>query len=184
MSAARVNWVTATSTPQPWTSPPATISLGMNDVHVWRAALDEPSSHLDSFRYTLAADEQARADRFYFQSDRGHFIAAHGILRAILGSYLGRAPKCLSFCYDSHGKPALVGESGADAIHFNMSHSHAVALYAVARGREVGIDLEFTRRELEVEQIAERFFSRRETAALRALPADLRRAAFFLCWTR
>jgi 4'-phosphopantetheinyl transferase len=59
-----------------------------------------------------------------------------------------------------------------------------VALYAVARGREVGIDLEFIRRDLEVEQIAERFFSRQEIATLRALPADLRRDAFFLCWTR
>jgi 4'-phosphopantetheinyl transferase len=59
-----------------------------------------------------------------------------------------------------------------------------VALYAVARGREVGIDLEFIRRDLEVEQIAERFFSRRETATLRALPTDLRKYAFFLCWTR
>ena len=184
MSTARVNLVTATSKVQPWISPPATISLGINEVHVWRAPLDQPSSHIDSFRHTLAADEQTKADRFYFQNDRDHFIAAHGVLRAILGRYLDRAPECLSFCYGSHGKPALVGESGADAIHFNMSHSHGVALYAVARSRAVGIDLEFVRRELEIEQIAERFFSHRETATLRALPADLRRCAFFLCWTR
>jgi 4'-phosphopantetheinyl transferase len=59
-----------------------------------------------------------------------------------------------------------------------------VALYAVARGREIGIDLEFMRCDLEVEEIAERFFSRRETATLRALPTDLRKYAFFLCWTR
>ncbi len=65
-----------------------------------------------------------------------------------------------------------------------MSHSHGVALYAVTRDREVGIDLEFIRRDLEVEQIAERFFSRRETATLRALPTALREYAFFLCWTR
>jgi 4'-phosphopantetheinyl transferase len=167
-----------------WGFPPATIILGSNEVHVWRALLDEPSPQIDSFLHTLAADEQARAERFYFQKDREHFITAHGVLRLILGLYLNRAPKCLSFRYSSHGKPALAHESGEDAIRFNMSHSYGVALYAVARGREVGIDLEFIRRDLEVEQIAERFFSRREIATLRALPTDLRRDAFFLCWTR
>ena len=176
--------VPITSTAPLWGFPPATIILGSNEVHVWRAALDEPPPQIDSFLHTLAADEQTRAERFYFQRDRERFITARGVLRAILGLYLNRAPKCLSFCYSSHGKPALAWESGGDAIRFNMSHSHGVALYAVARGREVGIDLEFIRRDLEVEQIAERFFSRRETATLRALPTDLRKYAFFLCWTR
>ena len=95
-----------------------------------------------------------------------------------------KAPECLSFCYGSHGKPALVWESGGDAIRFNISHSDGVALYAVTRGREVGIDLELVRRGLEIEEIAERFFSRLEIATLRALPTPLRRYAFFLCWTR
>ena len=176
--------VPITSTGPPWGFPPATRILGSNEVHVWRAALDEPSPRIDSFLHTLAADEKTRAQRFYFQRDRERFITAHGVLRAILGFYLNRAAKCLSFCYGSHGKPALAWESGGDAIRFNMSHSHGVALYAVARGREVGIDLEFIRCDLEVEQIAERCFSRREIATLRALPTDLRKYAFFLCWTR
>jgi 4'-phosphopantetheinyl transferase len=59
-----------------------------------------------------------------------------------------------------------------------------VALYAVTRGREIGIDLECIRFDLEVEKIAERFFSRREAATLRTLPPEVQRQAFFLCWTR
>jgi 4'-phosphopantetheinyl transferase len=157
--------------------------LGRNEVHVWRASLDESPTQIDSLLHTLAADEQSRADRFYFQRDRERFIVAHGILRTIIGLYLNRAPNSLSFCYGTHGKPALAEESGGDAIRFNMSHSHGMALYAVARGREVGIDVESIRI-LEVEQIAERFFSRREIATLGALPTDLRNYAFFLCWTR
>jgi 4'-phosphopantetheinyl transferase len=176
--------VPITSTAPAWSSPPATMILGINEVHVWRAPLDGPPQQIDSFLHTLAADERTRADRFYFQRDREHFIAAHGVLRAILGLYLNRAPESLSFCYSSHGKPALVWELGRDAIHFNISHSHGVALYAIARDREVGVDVELIRRDLELEQIAERFFSRREVATLRALPADLRKYAFFLCWTR
>src|SRR5579863_6116720 len=154
-----------------------------NEVHVWRASLDLPPAQIDSFLQTLAPDEQSRADRFYFRGDRERFIAAHGILRSILGLYLNSAPKCLSYCYGSHGKPALADQPRHDAIRFNLSHSCAIALYAVARRHEVGIDVESIR-DLEVAQIAQRFFSRRETATLSALPTDLRKHAFFLCWTR
>ena len=168
----------------PWRLPPETLILGSDEVHVWRAALDQTTSQIESFRHTLAADEQARVERFYFRRNREHFIVARGVLRALLGFYLNNAPECLSFRYSSHGKPALAWESGGDMIRFNLSHSHGVALYAVTRGREVGIDLEYIRSDLEVEQIAERFFSRREIATLRALPIDLRTDAFFLCWTR
>jgi len=158
--------------------------LGCDEVHVWRAALDQTSSQIQSFLHTLAADEQARAGRFYFETDRERFIVARGLLRAILGGYLNRAPEGLSFCYSSHGKPALTGESGGDAIRFNVAHSHEVALYAVTRGRQLGIDVERIRFDLSVAEIAERFFSPREVATLRALPAELQRQAFFHCWTR
>ncbi len=78
----------------------------------------------------------------------------------------------------------LPGESDGDAIRFNVSHSHGVALYAVTRGRKVGIDLERIRFDLAVAEIAERFFSRREVATLRTLPTEMQRQAFFRCWTR
>jgi 4'-phosphopantetheinyl transferase len=158
--------------------------LGCDEVHVWRATLDQTPSQIQSFRHNLAADEQARAERFYFERDREHFIVARGVLRAILGGYLKRAPECLSFRYSSHGKPALAGESDGDAIRFSVSHSHGIALYAVTRGREVGVDLERIRSDLAVAEIAERFFSQQEAAMLRTLPTEAQREAFFRCWTR
>ncbi len=97
---------------------------------------------------------------------------------------MNKAPEDISFSYGNYGKPALVSESGADAVRFNISHSRGTALYVVTRGREIGVDLELIRDDVEVEQIAERFFSPREIAALHALPVYLRRRAFFLCWTR
>ena len=106
------------------------------------------------------------------------------MLRCILGLYLNRDPGSLSFHYTAHGKPGLVFESGSDTVRFNLSHSHNSALYAVARDRELGIDLEFVHGQPQAEEIAERFFSSREITTLRALPPALQRYAFFLCWTR
>lgn len=174
----------ATAPVPPWRLPPEPFILGSDEVHVWRATLDQPTSQIECFQHTLAADEQARAERFYFQRDREHFIVARGVLRALLGFYLNKAPECLSFRYSSHGKPALAGASGGDTVRFNLSHSHGVALYAITRGREVGIDLEYIRSDLDIAPIAERFFSRREIATLQTLPPERQRQAFFLCWTR
>jgi 4'-phosphopantetheinyl transferase len=167
-----------------WLPSPEHLSPGSSAVHVWRASLDRSPSQLARFLNTLATDERSKAGRFYFRHDRDHFIAARGILRAILGRYLNKAPQDISFSYGNYGKPALVSESGADEVRFNISHSHGAALYVVTRDREIGVDLELIRDDVEVEQIAERFFSHREIAALHALPADFRRRAFFLCWTR
>jgi len=163
-----------------WCAPPETLVLGGDEVHVWRATLDQTPLQIQSFLDSLTADEQARADRFYFEKDREHFIVARGVLRAILGGYLNRVPESLSFSYSAHGKPFLAG----DTIRFNMSHSHGIALYAVTRGREVGIDIERIRVDVEVAEIAERFFSCRGAAMLRALSAEVQREAFFNCWTR
>jgi 4'-phosphopantetheinyl transferase len=163
---------------------PKTPTLGNNDVHVWLATLDQPPSEIDNYLKLLSADERARADRFYFEKDREHFIVARGVLRSILGCYLDRSPEGLSFYYSSHGKPALTSESGREAISFNLSHSHGMALYAVGLARKIGIDLELIRDGPPGEKIAEHFFSTQEILTLRAFPATVQKHAFFLCWTR
>jgi 4'-phosphopantetheinyl transferase len=153
-------------------------------VHVWRIALTLPAHALRELGQILAPDERARAERFLFSADRERFIAARGTLRLILGAYLACAPGEVRFRYGPHGKPALAGEPQDDPPRFNLSHSGDLALYAVTRGREVGIDVERTRPDIASETIAEQFFSPREVATLRALPVHLQEKAFFACWTR
>jgi len=168
----------------PWRPPPEALVLAHDEVHVWQATLDLPRFRSEGLLRTLAADEQIRAGRFHFAKDREHFIVARGVLRAVLGGYLNRAPDGLSFCYGAHGKPGLAGGTDVDTIRFSVSHSHGAALYAVARGREVGIDLERVRSDLPVMELAERFFARSETARIRSLPTASQAEAFFRSWTR
>jgi 4'-phosphopantetheinyl transferase len=166
-----------------WSFAPETLALARDEVHVWRVSLDLAPAQIQSFLPKLAADERARAARFHFERDRDHFTVGRGVLRSILGRYLNRAPESLSFCYGSHGKPSLARESKGASIRFNLSHSHDLALYAIARERELGIDLERVRCDLAVLEIAERFFSREEAARLSALPGESRHQEFFRCWT-
>ncbi len=157
--------------------------LKENEVHVWRAALDLPASYLRGLGQVLTSDERAVASRFLLHEDRDQFVAARGLLRVILACYLGQDPGHLRFRYGPYGKPALAEESGG-LLRFNIAHSRGLALYAVAWGRDLGVDLERIDPDLASREIAEQFFSPREADALRALPSHLWLDAFFACWTR
>ena len=168
-----------------WPLPPPSLQLAPHDVHVWGAVLSLPEATIALLHTLLTADEQERAGRFYLARDRHHFIIARGVLRLLLSRYTGRHPHHLRFCYGPHGKPALIPQHGGTLWHFNLSHSGGVALYAVTRQRQVGVDVERIRPEFAAgNNIAERFFSPQEVAALRALPPTAQVAAFFACWSR
>ncbi len=161
---------------------PAVDPIDSGQVHVWRAELGVGEGELQSLAGALSADERARAERFYFERDRRHFVAARGVLRWLLAAYLDWEPQAVRFEYGPYGKPALARPERG--LCFNLSHSHGLALFAFCRGHQVGVDLEKMRPDVDGLALAERFFSRREVAALRALPARERRPAFWRGWTR
>ena len=166
------NWQTAT---------PSSHTLADNAVHIWRANLCPPTDRLALYEALLSNDEHQRARRFHFVHHRDRFIAARGILRSILSTYLQQPPADLRFAYGAHGKPYLDPPS---IVQFNMAHSHNLALYAFSTQRQIGIDVEYTRRKVAAMQIVERFFTATEIAALRRVPTVDQRQAFFNGWTR
>lgn len=158
--------------------------LGDQEVHVWTADLADAAAHESRWQPLLSAEERGRAARFRFDGDRRRFTAARGLLRMLLGAYLKAAPATLSFRYSEKGKPALDGPHSETGLAFNVSHSGAVALFGVTRGREIGVDVEQMSRESDLEAIARRFFSVHEQAQLAAVAPEQRREAFFRCWSR
>jgi 4'-phosphopantetheinyl transferase len=146
--------------------------------------LNQPEPSLEKFRETLEEQELDRASRFHFEKHRRHFTAGRGVLRQLLSQYLGTKPEQLRLSYGAYGKPALNGEHKDSRLRFNMSHSHEVALFAFAEDRELGVDVEHIRTDFASEEVARRFFSRREVETFNALPRHDQVAAFFKCWTR
>ena len=158
------------------------LMLEGNTAHVWAVDL-ERETHL--LAEVLSADEWARADRFLFEKHRAHFVAARGCLRAILAKYMECKPGELAFFYGEHGKPALASPWDKSQLRFNLSHSAGLALIAVSRCCEIGVDVEHLSRNIDqMKDIARRFFAPGEYERLCALPQEEQRRAFFHCWTR
>jgi len=158
--------------------PPA---MAPTAIHVWELPLIVPESSLHAYKSLLSPDERDRAARFHFERDARKFSVARGRLRSILAMYVGLSPQDLCFIYSGQGKPSL--RTSPRDIRFSISHSGDLALVAVALGREVGVDIEKIREDVETDKLAERFFSDAERNAIRDLGTEQRVAAFFRCWT-
>jgi 4'-phosphopantetheinyl transferase len=114
--------------------------LGDGQLHLWRWRLDADDPGRDAG--WLTADESARAARYRFDLPRRRFVAARAGLRRILGSYLGvNDPQAFPFCDGPYGKPGLVLPE-QQWLRFNLAHTHELALCAVCRDREIGVDVE------------------------------------------
>jgi 4'-phosphopantetheinyl transferase len=166
-----------------WQFSPAVLPPLGSKVHVWIVELD--SAAFDSIvrQNPLSIAERERAAKFKFDKDRRRFIVAHAALRHILALYLKGDAAHLHFVDGPNGKPKLAAPWDARGIRFNLSHSHEKAVVAVAQGAEVGVDIEFVRADFAFHEVANHFFTEREVAALRALPPELQRHAFYKCWT-
>lgn len=164
-----------------WNLPSSPLSLARDSVHVWRIEVAQPLEVIDECEDLLADDERQRARQFHFHRDRRAFTVAKGAARRILAHYLDADPRSLTFDRGTFGKPFL--RSGE--LQFNLSHSGEFALLAVAREREVGVDVEEIREIEDAAMIAERYFSPGESKKLCTVLGSTQRAtAFFNCWTR
>lgn len=169
---------------QVWVAPPHNLTLPGNEVHVWLASLEQPEAILLPLKQTLSPDELTRAGKFRFDRDRKHFMVAHGVLRTLLARYLHMQPAQLQFTVNDNGKPRLRHQPERKPLRFNLSHSHNLALFAFTYVGLIGVDIEYMRANIAVEQVARVGFSPREQALLLSLPVEERQRAFYSCWTR
>lgn len=151
-------------------------ALKIPEVDVWQVQWSEGTDVSSLWRH-LSEDEMARAERFHFLKDRNLFIFGRATLKRILSYYCDGDIK---LSYNRFGKPYIAGGN----VHFNVSHSGDVLLYAISTQREVGVDIESIDREVDYLKLAERFFSGIEVQMLCQVSTDLVPRAFFNCWTR
>ncbi len=159
-------------------------SSGEDAIEVLMSRLDVPPEAVQASAALLSEAERDRARRFAFERDRHRFIVARARLRELLGERLCVRPDSVELEYGAHGKPALAPRFAASGLRFNVSHCGDVAAHAFSRGREIGVDVEAVRKVPDGDEIAARFFSRRESEDYLALDPGDRPVGFFNCWTR
>jgi 4'-phosphopantetheinyl transferase len=154
-------------------------ALPSDEIHVWVVDVHAPTARSDA----LSPDERRHADAYRRDEDRRRYVAARQALREALATYAGVAPaevafstRCARCGSADHGKPALASPDGTH-LRFSASRSGEVALVALARGREIGVDVERVDPAFDHREVASRFFAPSERVGLDA-------EAFFAAWTR
>jgi len=151
-------------------------------VHLWWADLARDEPEIGRLHDLISPPERDRAARFRESGSRRRFVVARGILRTLLGRYLGRDPADVALTVGGFGKPRLADKQ--PTLYFNVSHADDLAVYAFAGEREVGVDLERIQEVAEWQAIAASFFDESETATLNSLAGPQRTSAFIGAWTR
>jgi len=158
-------------------------ALSDETIDVWGLILDGSRGCLDQCGRWLCEEEWVKASRFVREEDRRRYLFAHGSLRFLLGRQLGIDPDTVAFQRGVTGKPALCERTHRQAgIAFNLSHAHGRALVALAKGSEVGVDLERVREEVDTVALSGRFYSPSEHKAVQEARDEDRAGTFFRYW--
>lgn len=171
-SAGHSLWIPSSSPPQ----------LAAKELHLWRLPLDTSPLDFTNLKMLLARDEEQRAARLLDPRKAQDLIVGRGRTRQILASYLAVDPAQIAFAYGRYGKPTLPTSASTD-LTFNLTHSGAWALLVIARGMEVGIDLEKIDPHLDYEPLADCVFTPEENSVLASVPELRRRRTFYRLWT-
>lgn len=158
--------------------------LHEEEVHLWHLDSDRLSAEdLERCR-GLASDEELRQERrFRVEHARRLHLAARALVRTRLTLYTGVDPRAWRFAPGPWGRPELSGPEGYPWLRFNLSHTRGRVVCALARGAEVGVDVESTLRDGQLLEIAHRYFAPPEVEELFALEESARLPRFFDYWT-
>ncbi|MCC6355064.1 MAG: 4'-phosphopantetheinyl transferase superfamily protein [Verrucomicrobiae bacterium] len=153
------------------------------EVVVWFAHLPPHPASRERSLASLSDDERQRMARFLQPADQERFLAARGLLRELLGSWLRTPPDAVRFVTGPRGKP-LLAPGHAPPLHFNVSHSGDIVAIALSATFAVGVDVEMLGRLDDWRAVADRIFSPREKAEMDTVPHGERHRAFLNAWTR
>lgn len=148
------------------------------ELWIYRVDLDDEWPSADA----LPAEERERAAKMRAGEVRERWLAARWALRGVLGHCLEQEPARIELIVGERGKPMLADDRGS--LRFNLSHSGDLALVAVTREREVGVDVERIRPRGDLLALARRALAPEDAARIEAAPPRSRLTAFHSAWAR
>lgn len=151
---------------------------------VWLADLrNVDRAQLDAFAARLSDSEAARYGRFVRPVRQRQFLVGRMLLRQAVGALLGVAPDKVSAQEQPGRAPRLTLAGSALAPpFFSLSHSGHWVACAVSTDTALGLDIEMADPRRDIAALAGQAFDDAACAALLALPAPQRVAAFYQMW--
>jgi 4'-phosphopantetheinyl transferase len=150
-------------------------------VRLWCLRLDVPDAAISELQRCLSSDELERARRFRVPEAQRQFIVVRSALRTLLGEFTNLPAAEVRFEYSAIGKPFV---PASPDLHFNVSHSGELGLVALARRRQIGVDVELLQDRPELREIARSFWTPSEWEALESVGTPHWCSAFYRMWTR
>jgi 4'-phosphopantetheinyl transferase len=133
----------------------------------------------------LSVDDRERIERMRFPAGRHQQRVTRALARHVLSHYLPQVPPAdWRFERGEMGRPAVAHDMPEDArrLNFNIAHTDGLVVMAIGSLQGLGVDVERISRTVPLE-VARRYFSVREIAALDALPAAEQPRRFQRLWT-
>ena len=137
-------------------------------------------SHVPHLFSYLSPQEKDKSNRFIYEHLRSRYIISHGILRVLLGHYLGIEAHQIEYTYNPYQKPFC---KQAPKLSFNMSHSKDYACYIFSFDYKVGIDIEFINTDLDITALLPSVATSSEILALNTLNPSEKIFSFYKMWT-
>lgn len=158
------------------------IELNKNNALVFTAYLPSLHEQLPSLWEPLSIQEKTQAKKFVNTYLRERYIISHGVLRYLLAFYTKNNFQTIEYAKNQFGKPFL--KNNSSKIHFNMSHSKDYAAYILALDCQVGIDIEWKGRNIDVQELSCLVLTENETAIFNELNSEEKLNTFYDIWTK
>jgi len=159
--------------------------LDPQQAHLWLLDLERHRPECYSADDLVLDDsERDRVQVFRSQRERQQYCLSRTAIRYVLSSYYPDIqPAQWRFSKNPHGKPAIAAPLLAAPLYFNISHSGRWLAIAVARNKNIGVDVERMSGNRAMMAIARRYFTSQECSELCDLAPDDLRYRFYGLWT-
>ncbi len=150
------------------------VPLSRREVHLWDIdTAQAPGTWSDALSWL----DYQRASSLQAARAKDQFLRGRAAMRSVLTRYVGAAPRNLTFYREAEGKPRLVQDP---AVSFSFSRQGTKVCVAVARAREVGVDVETLAR---AEAFPTRVLHPEERAWIESVAPAARPEALMRIWT-
>ncbi len=168
----------------------ADLKLTPGEIHLWLTFPDEigDESLFKAYNNLMTSEERTRGRRFRFARHQRQFAVTRALVRTTLSRYSNIEPQQWRFDKNQYGRPYIKTYQNSPGLRFNLSHTKGLIVCALSQDTPnekcvIGVDVENIERRGATIEIAERFFSDRESADLLNVTEKARRSRFFDYWT-